>query len=116
MPAENPIDAIRTADSFRGNQIVEKEPDIWVYADDGSEVSKTWTTRPCGQCGIATGKDGHDPCLGTLPGVMNACCGHGAVKGAYIQFTGGLILRNRMATALFKILSGRFKAKGLRVD
>jgi len=31
--------------------------------------------------------EGHDGCLGTLPGpIMNACCGHGNWKIAYIQY------------------------------
>ena len=31
-------------------------------------------------------KEGHDGCLGTLPGIMNACCGHGDIDEAYVQF------------------------------
>lgn len=27
-----------------------------------------------------------DPCLGELPGVANACCGHGVEEGCYVQF------------------------------
>lgn len=27
-----------------------------------------------------------DPCIGYLPGVFNACCGHGDDKTAYISF------------------------------
>ncbi len=27
-----------------------------------------------------------DPCIGCLPGVFNACCGHGEDKTAYISF------------------------------
>tara|TARA_R110000787_G_scaffold155864_1_gene269719 strand:+ start:473 stop:742 length:270 start_codon:yes stop_codon:yes gene_type:complete len=30
--------------------------------------------------------EGHDGCVGTLKNVMNACCGHGEGKMAYIQF------------------------------
>lgn len=29
---------------------------------------------------------GHDGCIGTLEGVMNACCGHGQDSCAYVQF------------------------------
>lgn len=39
----------------------------------------------CDKCKLTYGKEGHDACLGTLPGVMNACCGHGNVKYAYVQ-------------------------------
>lgn len=34
-----------------------------------------------------------DPCLGYLPGVRNACCGHGVSGAAYIQFDNGIIIR-----------------------
>lgn len=41
----------------------------------------------CLECGLHRTKQGHDGCLGTLPGdVMNACCGHGNIPDAYIQF------------------------------
>jgi len=42
----------------------------------------------CAKCGKPTTKDGHDGCLGTLPEdvVMNACCGHGNDRQAYIQY------------------------------
>ncbi len=44
----------------------------------------------CGYCGLAKTPEGHDGCLGTLPGdVMNACCGHGRPNEAYIQFWDG---------------------------
>lgn len=31
-----------------------------------------------------------DPCLGTLPGVAHACCGHGDPDKAYILFKNGV--------------------------
>ena len=42
----------------------------------------------CGHCNLKRSPEGHDGCLGTLPGdVMNACCGHGGnAEGAYIQY------------------------------
>lgn len=44
----------------------------------------------CVKCGKGPTKEGHDGCLGTLPGpVMNACCGHGNTSQAYIQYWGG---------------------------
>ncbi len=44
------------------------------------------TDRPCGHCGLPNRSDGHDACLGVIPGAMNACCGHGNIKFAYIQY------------------------------
>lgn len=42
--------------------------------------------QTCDHCGKKRTPEGHDGCIGTLEGVMNACCGHGNVNGAYIQF------------------------------
>lgn len=33
--------------------------------------------RNCALCGQGETPEGHDFCLGTLPKVTNACCGHG---------------------------------------
>lgn len=49
--------------------------------------------RTCGSCGCDNTTEGHDACLGTLPGVMNACCGHGDRDQSYIQFENGDIVR-----------------------
>lgn len=44
----------------------------------------------CGHCGLSRTPEGHDGCIGTLPGVTNACCGHGGTaEGAYVQFSFG---------------------------
>lgn len=34
-----------------------------------------------------------DPCLGELPGVRGACCGHGNDSIAYIGFENGVVIR-----------------------
>lgn len=46
----------------------------WVYADD---LTSCETERPCVRCEEMPTKDGHDACLGHLPNVEYACCGHG---------------------------------------
>jgi hypothetical protein len=52
----------------------------------------------CGHCKKGPTPEGHDGCLGTLPGpVMNACCGHGNDKQAYIQYWSGRNLRGNAA-------------------
>ena len=75
----------------RGHLIKDTE-DGWVYADNGGSIEEL---RPCKSCGAIFVKDnyGVDPCLGVLPGVRNACCGHGNPSDAYIQFTNGTIIR-----------------------
>lgn len=40
----------------------------------------------CLHCKLPRTPEGHDGCIGTLENVMNACCGHGDSKMAYVQF------------------------------
>lgn len=40
----------------------------------------------CSHCNKNRTPEGHDGCIGTLPNVMNACCGHGEDSVAYVQF------------------------------
>lgn len=54
----------------------------------------------CPACGLRREIDnGPDPCMGELPGVDFACCGHGGVPGTtaigtgYVRFTNGMVLR-----------------------
>ena len=50
------------------------------YADDLTPtVDETGASveRPCVQCGLLAAPDGPDLCLGLLPDVKAACCGHG---------------------------------------
>lgn len=51
-----------------------------------------WT---CPTCKLVRPENGHDPCLGELPGVLNACCGHGGIGAyeGYVQFENGQVLR-----------------------
>ena len=51
--------------------------------------------RECTKCGKLPTKEGHDACLGTLPGVVDACCGHG-IKEAYIIFENGVTIRGSL--------------------
>jgi hypothetical protein len=61
---------------------------VWLYCDTGQPVSDD-PDRPCGYCGLANTPEGHDGCLGEIPGVRNACCGHGEAGSAYVQFNDG---------------------------
>lgn len=60
----------------------------WYY-QDGTEAKEY---KPCPKCGQLPTKEGHDYCLANLPGVKNACCGHGVTDG-YIQFENGITIR-----------------------
>jgi hypothetical protein len=47
--------------------------------------------RPCAKCGLKRPPSGHDPCIENLPGVGQACCGHGIEEG-YVVFMNGIVL------------------------
>ena len=82
--------------SFRGYKI-HKEGEEWLFSDIAEPVSQTWKRRPCGHCKLPNTPEGHDGCIGHLPGVMNACCGHDELKSTYILFAIGLSLRGLIA-------------------
>ena len=69
---------------LRGHEIKWVE-NKWVYSDNNQPT--IGNERQCGYCGMGNTVEGHDSCLGTLPGVMNACCGHGKEDNAYVQFS-----------------------------
>jgi hypothetical protein len=55
----------------------------------------------CPKCGEKRTKDGQDPCIANLPGVINACCGHG-VKEGYVMFDNGIVIRGIFERDHFK--------------
>ena len=75
---------------LRGHPIFLKNEE-WFYED--TKMPTVGNERVCGHCGRGDTKEGHDGCLGTLPGVMNACCGHGTADSAYIQFDPQTVVR-----------------------
>ena len=75
--------------SFLRGHRIELTDRGWVFSDTGESTAETYCDRPCGHCGMFSTPEGHDACLGTLLGVMNACCGHGQVSDAYVQFEDG---------------------------
>jgi len=66
------------------------ENEQWIYVDTKEPVENN--PRPCKRCGQLPTKEGYDACLGKLPGVKNACCGHGYEDG-YIMFEDGTTIR-----------------------
>lgn len=68
---------------------------VFRWLDTGKKVisSNERSCNYCKQCSIIDKKTGadYDACLGKLPGVSNACCGHGSGNG-YIQFKNGTII------------------------
>jgi hypothetical protein len=78
--------------------------DAWRYADDLTETPENDTDqgieRPCIACHQLAEPHGPDPCLGWLPGVKAACCGHG-VEEPYVLLDDGSVYRERMAMTWF---------------
>jgi hypothetical protein len=72
---------------YNGNPI-EYVDGAWRYLD--GEIADT--SRPCPRCGRLPTPEGHDACLGHLPGVSSACCGHG-IKPGYVRYTNGTEVR-----------------------
>lgn len=62
-------------DSIHGHVIVDTDAGP-VYEDDGSQVDYA-SPRPCKGCNLRIANGEHDPCIANLPGVYQACCGHG---------------------------------------
>ena len=58
--------------------------------------------RPCGYCGLHNTAEGHDGCIGTLPNVMNAGCGHGCEMYRYIQYLNGECVRGHEALEIMQ--------------
>lgn len=88
---------------------IELVNDVYVYSDTKNPVSE-YRDVPCGHCGLKNTRQGYDGCLGKLPGVMNACCGHGNDNDAYIQYwkhrgQDDKIVRGKEARKLQKMLA-----------
>lgn len=77
-----------TITSFFNGQKIIWDGKAWRY-EDGEKAD---VSRPCPKCGKLPTKEGHDACLGTLPGVFAACCGHGVEKG-YVMFENGMTIK-----------------------
>ena len=50
---------------------------VWRYADSGGVADGR---RACRRCGRVPTVEGHDACLGTVAGLISACCGHGVTE------------------------------------
>jgi hypothetical protein len=63
----------------------------WIHRDSKGRFISDKNLK-CPKCGKEQTAEGHDPCIANLPGVKNACCGHGNKKG-YVMFENGLTIR-----------------------
>lgn len=89
-------------DYFRGHPIKQRGDGAYIYVDTGELVSETWADRPCGKCGLANTREGYDGCIGEIAGAMNACCGHGNVAEAYVQYGDGRRIGGADALRIFE--------------
>ena len=73
---------------IRGHKIrYDEDAHEWVYGDTLISTKRS-VHRPCAKCGKFPTEEGHDACLGYIPGATYACCGHG-VKSKYIMYSNG---------------------------
>ena len=82
--------------SYKGHKIEKNSQGLWVYSDSKELVSSNAWIK-CGHCGLEVTEHGNDGCIGTLPNVMNACCGHGNINDAYVQFSDKKIIKGNEA-------------------
>ena len=103
---------VLTATQSKGNRMkpqvrgcdIKEVDGAWHFCDTNELVSETWEDKVCGYCDKEPTKEGHDGCLGTLPGVMNACCGHGQKRLAYVQFLDRSVIRHESAIIIMNEL------------
>jgi len=103
---------------FRGHATRLGEDGENYYEDTGEPVATTYKDRPCGCCGLHYTPEGHDGCIGTLPDpdVMNACCGHGETRCAYVQFWDSPRLGGQDALDYFEETLGNEDAEAVWLD
>lgn len=89
--------------ALRGHPMICKGG-IWFYKDTG-EATAGNRRDSCGHCSLTSTPEGHDGCLGKLPRVKNACCGHGVVSDAYVQFGNGRRVAARSALTWLRLAS-----------
>jgi hypothetical protein len=65
---------------------------------------KSFEKVPCKYCGKYKTFEGHDGCISELIGIANACCGHGNINEAYVQFLDGTVIKGKDAVLLQAIL------------
>jgi len=92
-----------THSKLRGHDI-EYINNEWVYSDTKESTVSTFKNRSCGHCGKHNTPEDHDACLGRLKGLMNACCGHGLINEAYVQFLDGFSIHGEDAVIILNIL------------
>lgn len=74
-----------------GHVIYQDKDGNWLYKADDTPLSEQ---KACLKCNMMPMDNGNDPCLGDLPGVVGACCGHGLPEQqGYILFENGVRIK-----------------------
>lgn len=68
------------------------EEKIWKYEDNGADIEKE--ARRCSKCEKLPTKEGYDSCIGYIPGLKSACCGHGVEEPYGVTTDGGYVKLN----------------------
>lgn len=89
---------------MRGHVVVRDEDGVLRYKDNSERVAAGPPDRACDRCKQKGTSRGHDACLGTLPGVRYACCGHGDKRYAYIHFETGETIREEAAITVMRMI------------
>lgn len=87
----------------RGHEITYIGND-WYYKHRNEKVVFVRDKVPCIHCEKIPTVFGEDACIGSLIGVMNACCGHGEEEEAYIQFLDEETIRGKDAIIIMNVL------------
>lgn len=74
-----------TARTYSRGWLIEHDGKKWVYSDNTRQPCFSDDCRPCARCGKPPTSEGYDACLGHIPGVAAACCGHGVQEGWVIN-------------------------------
>jgi hypothetical protein len=93
-----------TALGYNNGHKVEFVDGVWYYMDTSEPTHLPENNRACSHCEKLPTKEGHDACLKTLPGLQNACCGHGRIDEAYIHFRDGEAIYGADAISIIEIL------------
>jgi len=64
--------------SYLRGHLIEYDDNGWNYADNKQPIDME--NRACIRCGMMPTPEGYDACLGYIPGVSSACCGHGVME------------------------------------
>lgn len=93
--------------TWRGHKI-KRVGNNWFFCDINQNVLD-FNIRECGYCGKVPHPEGYDACIGFIPGVESACCGHGIKKEAYIVFRSGVLKRGSSAVKAIKRLKNEIR-------